>query len=328
MELVEGRQEEEEEGDVLRCKFGSGGARNEYHWAPVSHVNKRCETGGDNTGTDCPASDGSASTKVAVLRALSLQQLIAALRLSHWDPSLVMLMRHRLMRLLSRSTAPERHALVCGLRQSLALYYHIGEREDAPFELGRLAYAAQRPGHVTALFAYGESLRLFGAHHVVFFNLALCHSENDALQRDRRRERRRQWKRVGAVEGSGGSDGAAAGVGSGSSSDTTASSEDEVSESEETQSEELGLLCPSPLCCSGNFDTCGKGGYGCSSCLALRCLFRSRFLDADYEPARAALRRIKRRRAARLDRRLRRRRLKEEESIQHKAIIESDGAGS
>jgi tetratricopeptide (TPR) repeat protein len=63
------------------------------------------------------------------------------------------------------------------LHETHDMFFHIGEDDDVPFELGRCAYQMQRPGHVSAISFYRTSLRQFGEHAITFYNLALCYKE-------------------------------------------------------------------------------------------------------------------------------------------------------
>eukprot|EP00968_Pinguiococcus_pyrenoidosus_P022389 scaffold3184_cov254-Pinguiococcus_pyrenoidosus.AAC.5 len=52
-------------------------------------------------------------------------------------------------------------------------FYHIGEDEDIPFELARIAYHLNTSYYSRAMDWYLASLEMFGEHYITFYNLAL-----------------------------------------------------------------------------------------------------------------------------------------------------------
>jgi hypothetical protein len=96
--------------------------------------------------------------------ALSLEQILADLRLSGWDSNIFRGCLPRVHQILDGLSASERQGLCRAIRQRWAAYYPLSEDQDLAFELGillsRLGYDAE------ALWYFQHSLRLFGPRRV------------------------------------------------------------------------------------------------------------------------------------------------------------------
>lgn len=107
----------------------------------------------------------------------SMQQVLAVLRLSGYDPYVFWQVRARLMYLGSTVTPEEGDELARAVAKTRDNYFHIGDDDDVFFELGRLCYHLGLEDYRLALGLYRASLEVFGAHHVTWYNCALCSQE-------------------------------------------------------------------------------------------------------------------------------------------------------
>jgi tetratricopeptide (TPR) repeat protein len=103
---------------------------------------------------------------------LSIEQLLAYLRLSGYDANILQRCSEALLAQLPAADEPLRQEVVRAVGAVWAGYYHIGERNDLPFILARLLMAAGC--YPEALDFFGHSLELYGPAASTFFNMALC----------------------------------------------------------------------------------------------------------------------------------------------------------
>jgi len=105
--------------------------------------------------------------------ALSLEQLLAYLRLSGWDAKLFLDCFPALLNNLESASEQSRQELHSAIRQVWDSYYHIGEERDLAFCMAMLLYGIEY--HLEALDYFRYSLRLCGPDASTFYNMAMCH---------------------------------------------------------------------------------------------------------------------------------------------------------
>lgn len=107
-----------------------------------------------------------------------MMRLLAYLRCKLYDPHAFLLIMNKLLQAIPTTRA----AQIENIRQMIAgvwaNYYHIGEPHNLPFYLGRMAHSIRE--YTTAEHLYGESLRLYGDHPRIRYNLALCRYQQGA----------------------------------------------------------------------------------------------------------------------------------------------------
>jgi hypothetical protein len=108
-----------------------------------------------------------------VYETLTLEQLIAYLRFTDFDPRILTQCLPALMPLASTATAAERAELLRVLARAWEAYLPIGEAQDLPFALGTLASAMDAWSEAVGFFE--GSLRWYGRDPGTLFNLAMCH---------------------------------------------------------------------------------------------------------------------------------------------------------
>jgi tetratricopeptide (TPR) repeat protein len=105
--------------------------------------------------------------------AMSIEQLLAFLRLSRWDSNVFLGCFPRLLDALGSATEPERRELRLAVERVWARYFPIGERDDLPFALGMVLFGLGEYGR--ALEHFGRSVELCGANASTSYNMAACH---------------------------------------------------------------------------------------------------------------------------------------------------------
>jgi tetratricopeptide (TPR) repeat protein len=104
---------------------------------------------------------------------LSLEQLLAYLRVSGWDANIFWRCSEDLIQRAKAAPKPARRELFLAARQVWDNYFPIGEAEDVASSLGELM---QTIGfHPAALEYYGQSLRLHGPSATSYCGLARSH---------------------------------------------------------------------------------------------------------------------------------------------------------
>ncbi len=104
--------------------------------------------------------------------AQSVGAALALHRLSGGDPAVLLRLVPALLERADAMTDDERLETRAAIAQAWRLYFHLGEREDLPFALGRLLYELDFLDDAAELFH--SSLALYGEHPQTTFNLALC----------------------------------------------------------------------------------------------------------------------------------------------------------
>jgi len=109
-------------------------------------------------------------TKIA---RLTLKDLLAVIRLSHYDSTLFIKVLPRIKQVLHYITVPERKRLEQAMAQVWDMYFTIKEPYDLAYEIGGVFY--DLGFYQKALLYFGHSTELFGKNGDVYYNRALCH---------------------------------------------------------------------------------------------------------------------------------------------------------
>jgi hypothetical protein len=102
-----------------------------------------------------------------------IHQLLALVRLGLGDPRMVTKCIPVLAELVGAASSREKLEVFHALEQAWHLYYHLGEDDDLPFELGRLLYRMDY--YSEGLRYFERSLDLYGPNPHTLFNMSLCH---------------------------------------------------------------------------------------------------------------------------------------------------------
>jgi tetratricopeptide (TPR) repeat protein len=105
--------------------------------------------------------------------ALSLEQLIAFLRLIGWDSKIFLDCFPSLVKQVESASEHLRQELHSTIQQVWETYYHIGEQRDIAFYMAMLFYGMNY--YPEALEYFQHSLRLYGPDASTFYNMAMCH---------------------------------------------------------------------------------------------------------------------------------------------------------
>lgn len=103
----------------------------------------------------------------------SIAQLLAMCRVGYGDPRLLIKALPALAELVPGASRADKLEVFQMIEQTWSLYYHLGEDDDLPFEVGRLLYRMDY--YPEALQYYGRSLELYGDNVHTLFNMSLCH---------------------------------------------------------------------------------------------------------------------------------------------------------
>ena len=104
---------------------------------------------------------------------LTLKDLLAVIRLSHYDSTLFIKVLPRIKQVLHYITVPERKRLSQAMAQVWDMYFSIKEPYDLAYEIGGIFY--DLGFYRKALLYFGHSTDLFGKNADVYYNRALCH---------------------------------------------------------------------------------------------------------------------------------------------------------
>jgi tetratricopeptide (TPR) repeat protein len=104
---------------------------------------------------------------------LTLQQILAYLRLGSWDTRIFEACFGRLLELLPEIPAFWHPELLHALDNVWHGYFHLGLPHDLPYDLGVLAYKLH--AHNDAIRYFDASLALYGREAKTLYNLALCY---------------------------------------------------------------------------------------------------------------------------------------------------------
>lgn len=104
---------------------------------------------------------------------MSLEELIALLRLSGWDSKIFIESFSVLLEQVESARKPWRQELHRGIQLVWDNYYHIGEAGDIAFYIAMLLYGMKH--YLEALTFFDHSLRLYGPDAGTLYNMAMCH---------------------------------------------------------------------------------------------------------------------------------------------------------
>ncbi|MDH6097501.1 tetratricopeptide repeat protein [Anabaenopsis sp. FSS-46] len=104
---------------------------------------------------------------------LTLQQLIAYLRLSGWDANIFLNCLSSLNKLIETTNQTQRQELIQIIENIWDTYYPIGETQDLPFQLGKLLLKLQ--DYSQASYYFQQSLKLHGLQAKTLQHLGQCY---------------------------------------------------------------------------------------------------------------------------------------------------------
>jgi tetratricopeptide (TPR) repeat protein len=110
----------------------------------------------------------------------SLERILAVLRLSHWDPQLILWFAPAMREQVKLAPRQIKREVEQAMERVWDHYYSMGEKEDLAFEIATILQKMNRPGE--ALRYYQRSRLLSGEHQATAFNMALCHHELEQLE--------------------------------------------------------------------------------------------------------------------------------------------------
>lgn len=111
----------------------------------------------------------------------SIDQLIAVLQLSRWDPATFIDLNDMLIDQAKHMDDEQRLTLIDGVKKAYEYFFRLEDTQDLPFEVGRLLYAVDE--FEQALDFFYESLKQFGESEDVYYNLALCFDEMEQIEK-------------------------------------------------------------------------------------------------------------------------------------------------
>lgn len=104
--------------------------------------------------------------------ALSLDEILAFLRFSGWDPHLFLDCFPALMEKIPAADGRDQQDLLHAMDQLWNHYYHLGEERDLAFHMGVMLFRLDRPREALDLFL--RSIDDFGPSPMTLYNMALC----------------------------------------------------------------------------------------------------------------------------------------------------------
>lgn len=108
------------------------------------------------------------------LEAMTLEELLAHLRWSGWDPGLLMMGFSQWMAHAEAASEPLRQEVCWAIQQVWETDYPLGGTEDdLAFHLGMLLYVMDRPAEALTFFEH--SLRQYDQEPGTYFNQGMCH---------------------------------------------------------------------------------------------------------------------------------------------------------
>jgi tetratricopeptide (TPR) repeat protein len=110
-----------------------------------------------------------------------IEFILALLRLSRWDPQIVLWFAQPLREQLTRASASMKQELSHALGLVWENQFAIGEKEDLPFEIGTIYQKMGQPAE--ALTFYERSRQLSGAHHATEFNSGICFYQMEEVEK-------------------------------------------------------------------------------------------------------------------------------------------------
>ncbi|MFT4565355.1 MAG: tetratricopeptide (TPR) repeat protein [Saprospiraceae bacterium] len=104
---------------------------------------------------------------------LSMQELLALIRMSHYDSTFFLKLLPRIKQVSKSITVEERNRLVECLSHVWNMYFHINEPYDLPYELGGLFYDMGL--YNKAIYQFQNSIDLIGSKADSYHNQILCY---------------------------------------------------------------------------------------------------------------------------------------------------------
>lgn len=104
---------------------------------------------------------------------LNLQQIIAYLRLSHWDSQLFLGCFDNLMQQVETASEVLIKEVYTAIKNVWKTYYFMGEKQDLPFHLSMLLYKMEHYTEAITFLQY--SLYFYGEDAGMYYNQAMCY---------------------------------------------------------------------------------------------------------------------------------------------------------
>jgi tetratricopeptide (TPR) repeat protein len=105
---------------------------------------------------------------------LSLEQLLAYLRISGWDSNIFMGCLPVLLEQVKRASPALKKDLVLAAAKIWDNYYPLGEAKDIAFSLGLLLFGLEQ--YEMALEYFGHSLQIYGREGATLYNIGMCYN--------------------------------------------------------------------------------------------------------------------------------------------------------
>jgi tetratricopeptide (TPR) repeat protein len=106
------------------------------------------------------------------IESMSLEELLACVRLAHHDATQFARYLPRLLALAPELDAQRRSAVVASIERVWALYFPLGDAGDLAFDIGRLLY--EMDDYRGAIRFFEQSLAAYGEHAGTLCNIAMC----------------------------------------------------------------------------------------------------------------------------------------------------------
>jgi tetratricopeptide (TPR) repeat protein len=110
---------------------------------------------------------------------MTLDELLAVLRMASWDPITFISLARDLHRCAGDGHVEELARLREALQRVWALHFPLADGKDVAFEMGFVYYAMRR--YREAMGFYRRSVAMYGEHHVTLFNMGLCQYQQGRL---------------------------------------------------------------------------------------------------------------------------------------------------
>ena len=103
----------------------------------------------------------------------SVRLLLALLRRGSWDADVFFKFRHEMIEGSQHAQEKQQLDMAADLWHIMAHHYPLTPHKDVAFEIGRVLMGLRR--YDEAVHCFLESQRLWGEHHVSWYNMGICH---------------------------------------------------------------------------------------------------------------------------------------------------------
>lgn len=105
----------------------------------------------------------------------TIRRILAMWRLTECDPLFFVSICDRLCGTVAEVSIILRKEVENVLAETAKNFFFVGEEADVPFDIARTLYQLQLGKTKAVISLYEQSVRLFGKHHVTFFNMGLAY---------------------------------------------------------------------------------------------------------------------------------------------------------